>query len=121
MEPRNIFVFGSNTQGCHGKGAALEAVQEHGAINGCPIGLVGSSYAIITKELRQGWTPIGLEFIDKQVAVFKMFAARTPYFRFNVTAIGCGLAGFRPVEIAPMFVGCTPNVVLPDVFLEYVR
>ena len=34
LEPNQIFVFGSNTQGRHGKGAALTAKNKFGAVYG---------------------------------------------------------------------------------------
>lgn len=51
LEPNQIFVFGSNTQGRHGKGAASWARRNAGAIYGQSRGLQGQSYAIITKDL----------------------------------------------------------------------
>jgi hypothetical protein len=51
LNSNQIFVFGSNTQGRHGKGAALTAKNKFGAIYGQAEGLQGQSYAIITKDL----------------------------------------------------------------------
>lgn len=57
--PENgIFVFGSNTQGRHGKGAALLAKNKFGAIYGQAKGLQGQSYAIITKDLTKKLTQV---------------------------------------------------------------
>lgn len=102
-----IFVFGSNLAGRHGKGAALFARQNHGAIYGQGIGLQGSSYAIPTKDERLRTLP--LEIVEKYVADFKAFAESHPELRFQVTAIGCGLAGYSPEQIAPLFGGCPSN------------
>ena len=112
----NIFVFGSNRQGRHGKGAALAARVNHGAVNGSARGLQGRSYAIVTKELRSLRTPVSLYEIEIEVAEFLLFAANNPQHRFNVTRIGCGLAGFTPAQIAPLFAGHPANVILPDDF-----
>ncbi len=60
---RQIFVFGSNRQGRHGKGSALEAVRRHGAVYGQPDGLQGNSYGIVTKELRRDRAPVTLDEI----------------------------------------------------------
>ena len=57
LEPNQIFVFGSNTQGRHGAGAALIAKQKFGAIYGKAEGLQGQSYAIITKDLTSSVHP----------------------------------------------------------------
>ena len=113
---RDIFVFGSNRQGIHGKGAALEARKNHGARYGQAEGLQGGSYAIVTKELRREEPPVMLKEIKSGVLRFLAFAARHPEMRFWVKAIGCGLAGFDPDDVAPMFKGHPGNVILPDGF-----
>ena len=113
---KQIFVFGSNRQGRHGKGSALEARKNHGAIYGVPYGLQGNSYAIVTKELRSGYAPVELEEVRKGVSRFLVFAANHPDWDFNVVAIGCSLTAFNPQQIAPMFNGCTSNVNLPEEF-----
>ena len=51
LQPNQIFVFGSNTQGRHGLGAAKIALQKFGAKYGQAEGIQGQSYAIITKDL----------------------------------------------------------------------
>ncbi|MBX9900999.1 MAG: hypothetical protein K2Y28_09475 [Burkholderiaceae bacterium] len=109
-----IFVFGSNRAGRHGKGAALHAIQHHGAIYGQGEGLQGQSYAIPTKD--ENIRTLPLRCIAIEVEKFKKFAAEHPELSFNVTAIGCGLAGYIPEQIAPMFSGLTSNVLLPDAF-----
>lgn len=114
----SIFVFGSNTQGRHGKGAALTARRKHGAIYGQAYGLQGNSYAIVTKELRSYKPAVSLKEIEEQVIAFLKFARAHTELTFMVTPIGCGLAGFTPAQIAPMFVGRSYNVHLPAPFLE---
>jgi hypothetical protein len=113
---RRIFVFGSNLAGRHGAGAAKAARLEHGAVYGRAEGLQGSSYAIPTKDANL--RPLPLAAIAQHVATFKACAAALPELRFFVTPIGCGLAGYTPAEIGPMFAGVTPNVDLPPVFLN---
>ncbi len=118
-----IFVFGSNLLGIHKKGAALCALQEHGAILGQGVGLQGNSYAIPTKETPR--RSLDLVSINKFVADFLNYAYWTTDNTYNVTAIGCGLAGWTPEQIAPMFRLCKngihlPNVKLPDVFLPFI-
>lgn len=98
-----IFVFGSNTEGRHGKGAALTALQHYGAIYGQPRGRQGNSYAIVTKDLKKGLRSIPLEDIAKQVDEFLDYTILHPNDWFYVTSIGCGLAGYTLAEIAPMF------------------
>lgn len=114
----NIFVFGSNTEGRHGRGAAGTARRNYGAIYGQAEGRQGNSYAIITKDLAKGLRSIPLTAIAIQVAKFKDYAAKNIEDTFIVSPIGCGLAGYTPEEIAPMFKDSPPHVSLPSVFLS---
>lgn len=111
---QRIFVFGSNLAGRHGKGAALHAKQHHGAILGQGRGRQGSSYAIPTKDA--DLNPLPLEQIAAEVAMFLEDARQTPDELYEVTPIGCGLAGYTPQQIAPMFRGAPANCRLPDPF-----
>lgn len=115
-----IFVFGSNLAGRHGKGAALFARQNHGAIYGKGIGLQGNSYAIPTKDERL--QALHLDAIAAYVAMFLEEALTRPDLTFKVTPIGCGLAGYKPEQIAWMFdLPCPRNVILPDEFIAALR
>jgi len=115
-----VFVFGSNTEGRHGKGAALYAKKHCGAIYGQSKGLQGNSYAIITKDLNKGRRSIDLDYIKKQVNEFIEFANNSDK-QFFVSAIGCSLAGYRVSEIAPMFNNVPNNVELCDDFKWYLN
>ena len=107
-----IFVFGSNLAGRHGKGAAMDAFKEYGAVYGVGVGLMGSSYAIPTKGFKV--EVLLLEVISTYVEQFKKFAAENPQYTFKVTRIGCGLAGYNDSQIAPMFKDSPPNCTLPE-------
>ena len=107
----HIFVFGSNLAGRHGKGAALAARTEHGAVYGQGVGLQGNAYAIPTKDERLRTLP--LPVISMYVEDFRLFAIEHPELTFEVTRIGCGLAGYTDAQIGPMFINSPPNVVLP--------
>ena len=108
LENNEIFVFGSNLDGMHAGGAARAAMEYFGAVMGQGVGLQGQSYAIPTM---QG----GVETIRPSVDEFIRFADSHPKYTFLVTRIGCGIAGFRDEEIAPLFVRAInlPNVHLP--------
>lgn len=108
----NVFVFGSNLAGRHGRGAALEAREKHGAVYGVGEGLMGQSYAIPTKDMRLKSLP--LAFIEAAVERFKEFARTHPEMTFQVTRVGCGLAGYDATQIAPMFQGAPDNCTLPE-------
>jgi hypothetical protein len=114
---RNIFVFGSNLAGRHGRGSALEAVRNHGAIYGRGVGLQGDSYAIPTKD--RHLHILSLDYIHAEILAFLYVARSNPDWTFNVVAIGCGLAGYKPEDIGPLFRGATPNVKLPSEFVPY--
>ena len=112
LKPNEIFVFGSNLAGAHGGGAAYIACRNFGAIWGQGVGLQGQSYAIPTM---QG----GVETIKPYVDEFIEFARQHPEYKFLVTRIGCGIAGFTDEEIAPLFVNAVDleNVILPKTFV----
>lgn len=102
-----VFVFGSNKAGRHGKGAALHALQHCGAIRGIGEGLMGSSYAIPTKDSQLRTLP--LEEVQRGVENFLWFAKSHQNLTFDVTPIGCGLAGYKRSQIEPMFADMPPN------------
>jgi len=114
LEKNEIFVFGSNLSGFHGGGAAALAMK-WGAILGQGVGLQGQTYAIPTM---QG----GVETIKPYVDDFLSFAKSHPEFKFLVTEIGCGIAGFTVKEIAPLFKAAISenieNVYLPKSFYD---
>ena len=114
---KQIFVFGSNLAGRHGKGAALAARQKHGAIYGQGIGLQGCSYGIPTKD--RGLNTLPLNIIKAYVDDFLSFAAEHPEMQFNVTKVGCGLAGYTDEQIAPMFKEASDNCVLPNGWRDF--
>ncbi|AQT27854.1 hypothetical protein CB3_012 [Pectobacterium phage vB_PatP_CB3] len=96
-----IFVFGSNLAGIHGAGAAKYALKNEGAIWGKGTGHHGNSYAIPTKDERIQTLP--LWHIAEQITDFIAYAYAHPELEFQVTQIGCGLAGYKASEIAPLF------------------
>lgn len=109
-----VFVFGSNLAGRHGKGAALWARQHRGAIYGQGAGPQGNAYAIPTKDHQLRVLP--LDVIRSHVDEFLKYAGERSDLSFQVTPVGCGLAGYRPDQIAPMFADAPTNVILPDAF-----
>lgn len=115
-----VFVFGSNLAGRHGKGAALWARQHRGAVYGRGEGMQGNSYAIPTKDSQL--MTLHVDEISHCVARFLEFALAHPELTFQVTPIGCGLAGYQPKDIAWMFDLPAPrNVLLPPEFIAALR
>ena len=115
LRPDEVFVFGSNLKGMHGGGAALAAWRYFGAKLGQGVGLQGQSYAIPTM---QG----GPKTIRPYVDEFIDFARQHRELVFYVTRIGCGIAGFRDEDIAPLFAQAVEldNVILPRSFWELI-
>lgn len=116
LEENEIFVFGSNLAGMHGGGAAWVANMKFGAEWGIGVGLTGRSYAIPTMHG-------GVETIKPYVDEFIRFAQTNPELKFLVTRIGCGIAGFRDEEIAPLFDEAThvSNIYLPETFYNILQ
>jgi hypothetical protein len=102
-----IFVFGSNLAGRHGKGAALHARKFYGATVGIAIGHMNHCYAIPTKD--QILRPLSLAQVAHFIKGFLAYAKLKSELQFNVTQVGCGLAGFKKEQIAPLFKDATPN------------
>jgi hypothetical protein len=109
--PRAIFVFGSNKAGRHGKGAALYARQNYGAVYGVGRGRTGDAYAIPTKS--ETLQTLGLGNIRLHVREFLLYANERRDLNFLVTAIGTGLAGYSHKDIAPLFDGAPRNCSMP--------
>ena len=116
LNENEIFVFGSNLGGMHGGGAARAAYNRFGAVWGQGVGLQGQSYAIPTM---QG----GVETIKPYVDEFIEFAQAHPELKFLVTRIGCGIAGFRDEQIAPLFAAAIDqdNIILPREFVDAIQ
>lgn len=108
----DIFVFGSNLAGRHGKGAAIAARREYGAEYGVGEGRTGNAYAIPTKD--HSLNTLSLARIQIYVNRFIEYANSHPELNFIVTRIGCGLAGYTDTQIAPMFEAAPLNCMLPQ-------
>mgnify|MGYP007130648620 CR=1 FL=1 len=111
LEENEIFVFGSNLDGMHIGGAARVAYNKFGALWGQGVGLQGQSYGIPTMHG-------GIEKIRPYVDEFIDFAKSHLELKFMVTRIGCGIAGFKDEEIAPLFKDAIEieNIYLPKSF-----
>ncbi len=108
-----VFVFGSNLAGYHGGGAARYAYDHFGAVWGQGVGPQGQCYAIPTMQ-----GPV--HTIKPYVDDFIEYAKQHPLNRFLLTRIGCGIAGFRDEEIAPLFAEALniPNIAVPREWLS---
>jgi hypothetical protein len=114
-----IFVFGSNLAGVHGAGAAKMARLYYGAKHGVGIGPAGTSYAIPTKD--KEIETLSLDIIRHYVWGFIRYTQIHPELEFFVTRVGCGLAGYRDQDIAPMFKECGDNCSFAEQWREYIE
>lgn len=115
LSPNEVFVFGSNTRGVHGAGAARTALQ-WGARYGEGHGLQGQTYALAT--VRVPGEKLPMLSLQRNINDFIAFASLNPGRTFLVTEVGCGLAGFSVEEVAPLFADAVnvPNINLPASF-----
>lgn len=113
LRPDEVFVFGSNAGGLHGGGAARSAHQRFGAVWGEGHGHHGQSYAIDTMS--------GLDTLAAEARTFLSYAAEHPELRFLLTPVGCGIAGYTPAEVAPLFSGAPANVCVPASFALHLQ
>lgn len=118
LAPEEIFVFGSNLAGIHGAGAAKLAKNKWGAEEGVGEGITGQCYALPTKDFRI--QTLSLKRIQHSVNQFIRKVELMPENTFLVTEVGCGLAGYHPEEMAPLFYKCVgiPNIRLPRRFIN---
>ncbi len=112
LQPNEVFVFGSNTRGAHGKGAAKQAYRDFGAKWGIGEGLTGQSYAFPTLDGRLRQLPVQ----DLVASVKRLYAccAAHPNKRFMLTKVGCGLAGYPEATMRGLFREPPHNLVLPE-------
>lgn len=121
-----IFVFGSNTQCRHGRGAALTARLKFGAIYGKPEGIQGKSFAIITKDLTKKTHPSRTATqIISQINKLYEYAALHPDKEFIVPykCSDYNLNAYSSEDMAKMFASkyIPENIVFDRQFYELVK
>lgn len=126
LKDNEIFVFGSNTEGRHGAGAARLALMRFGAHYGNAMGLQGQSYAIITKNLTKEKHPsVSKGFIIEQISEFYTYANENEDKLFYIAYHGKkkNLNGYTPKEMAEMFSAfrIPDNVVFEENFSHLLR
>ena len=115
LDKHQVFVFGSNEAGRHGKGAAKDAMLM-GAKYGKGVGHYGQTYAIPTKDKNLKTLPLSI--IAIYINGFIEYAKKHTELEFLVTRIGCGLAGYNINDMRPLFANArgVDNIILPDEF-----
>jgi len=116
-----IFVFGSNELGIHGRGAAKAALDLHGAVMHQGFGPQGNSFAIATcSQPAYGNHAITEEKLNFYIECFLYYASIYKHERFQVTRIGCGLAGWSDYIVAPKFKVAPANCLFDTRWMEYI-
>jgi hypothetical protein len=120
LKENEVFCFGSNLLGAHGAGAARFAAKKFGAEAGVGFGPTGQCYALPTKD--HNIRTMKIEEIKPFVELFITEARLDPERNYLVTEVGCGLAGFEPKDIAPLFKDAkdVPNIHLPQRFWDII-
>lgn len=126
LEPNQIFVFGSNTEGRHGAGAALWALKNAGAEYGKPKKFQGQSYAIITKDLKSKKHPsVSIDSIIHQIAELYIIARIHDDLEFLIAYSGKGhnLNGYTSKQMADMFSqdSIPENIIFEEEFSKLVN
>ena len=116
-----VYVFGSNSEGRHGKGDALLAARCFGARYGVAKGRTGKSYAVMVKHLSVGKRSVPIQEISRQTRKLLGYAERWPKLLFVIARIGCVNGGYEIHEIASLFRPWVlpPNVILNTAFGQY--
>lgn len=114
---KTVLVFGSNAAGIHGAGAAQDAYKKHGARWGFSYGHMGDSFAIPTKD--ESLQTLEIVRIWQYVQGFLAYAIDHRKLKFKVSRIGCGLAGYKDHEIAPLFKGAPLNCEFDNRWAQY--
>lgn len=109
LEPNQVFVFGSNTNGYHYGGAAYQAMVNWGAIKGIGYGRQGQTYAIPTLDTDMSKLP--LTTIKWYLTDFCFYAEMHPSTEFLLTRIGLGIAGFTEEEMESIMPQFPSNVI----------
>ncbi len=123
LAENEVFVFGSNTGGINGRGAALQAREQWGARNGVGEGFTGNGgccYALPT--LKWEYSEYPAQRLSKRshgeliqsITRFYRAALINPKKTFLLTKVGCGLAGYDEGYMKQFFRDTPPNVVKPE-------
>ena len=115
LKENDILVYGSNLAGKNTGGLAKFAKEQFGAKDGIAFGINGGHcYAIPTMN-------VSLEQLEQYIEGFLGYASLHPWLTFYVTRIGCGNAGWKDEQIAPLFSQILlANVILPKEWIKQI-
>ena len=139
LKDNEIFVFGSNPEGRHGKGTAKLAFNKFSAIYGQGHGIQGKSYGLVTKNLtinyydkerniiynKIGKKSISEDQIITNIKFLYKYARKNKNLNFLIaySSVGNNLNGYTSIEMAEMFYKAKPipmNIIFEENFLKLI-
>ncbi len=123
LAPDEVFIYGSNTRGRNGRGAALTAAKLFGAEEGVGEGFTGYGrccYAFPTLRWQYDDNPSKRLVkrthgeLMQSVTRFLRAAYIYPNKTFLLTKVGCGLAGYSEDYMKHFFADTPENVIKPE-------
>lgn len=112
LKENQIFVFGSNLTGKHAGGAALQAKEQFGAVEGIGEGLWGQSYAYPT--LGEQLEKLSRRRLRLSTYRLYCYCYKNKDKEFLLTKVGCGIAGYSEERMKSLFRNNPPNLILPE-------
>jgi hypothetical protein len=112
IDSNEIFVFGSNLAGRHAGGAAFDAANRFGAVEGVGEGLTGECYAFPT--LKGDLSKIEYDDMICIADTFYRCVDAHPELTFLLTRVGTGIAGHSAKDMKNLFIRKRDNLVLPE-------
>lgn len=112
-----VFLAGTNTDGRHGAGSARYAYLHEGLVMGVGEGRSGNTYALPT--VGHNLARMCYPEVAAHVWKFIQYATEHPNEQFQVTRVGCGLAGFKDSEIAILFDNAPENCYFDEAWKEF--
>lgn len=116
LATNEVFVFGSNLAGKHIAGAARQAREQFGAVDGTAKGVTGQCYTFPTLGTRL--EPLRTRrLLDARDTLYRTCKSN-PDKRFLLTKIGCGIAGYPEPFMKTLFTNPPDNLILPDDWIQ---
>jgi hypothetical protein len=109
---KQVFVFGSNLAGHHAGGAALQAKEKFGAVEGVGEGVTGRCYAFPT--LDEDMKRRDVRDLVESVRNLYDCCRDNSDKEFLLTKVGCGIAGYKESFMKSLFKNPPKNLIVPN-------
>ena len=111
LRPDQVIIVGTNLLGRHAGGAARQAAEQFGLVEGVAEGLSGSTYAFPT--LDENFQQVSnTQLKASRLKLYKTAEAH-PELTFLLTKVGCGIASFDESKMKGLFRNAPANIVKP--------